>query len=172
MINLTPRERRLALIASVALAAGLIYARALKPAAQRLDTLNRVIPQKQQILHDMSRKTTQLAHLQSRIDRLRPALDSRRADSSLLARLSEQIKQDNLTDNERSIKQDTRPLDDTYAQTVVTIELEKIPLRRLIHFLEKAKADNPSSHLVSLNITNTPPLLDAAIQFATLHSSP
>ena len=173
MIKLTPREHRLALIAAAVLAGCLITSRALKPAAQRLETLKRVIPQNQQILQDMSQKSTQLARLQTQIDRLSLTLDTREEHDSLLARISEQIKEDNLTDNELSIKQDTRPLDAAYAQTVVTIELEKINLQQLVNFLEKAKSKNPTANLMSLNITNTPPLLlNTTIQFNTLHQIP
>ena len=169
MIKLTPRERRLALIAAAILAGSLITTTALKPATQRLETLSRVIPQNQQILDDMSQKSIRLAHLQTQIDQLSLTLDTHDENTSLLARLAQQIKDDHLTDHERSIKQHTRPLDAAYAQTIVTIELENITLRQLVNFLEKSKSKNPTANLMSLIITNTPPHLNTTIQFTTLH---
>jgi Tfp pilus assembly protein PilO len=167
MMRLTPRERIL-LVASVAfLAVWAAFALAVRPAMTRIETLERIIPQKQSELATLRAKSEQYAILRSNLDDVRAKLTSQEAAFELLPFLESLIGRCGLTQNMVKMKPHTVPLGSDYRETIVEIKLENLALAQLVNFLSKVKSATALVRTRTLHIKKSPTktdLLDCTIE--------
>ena len=125
MRPLTRKERRLALAAGTILLITFIYNSLISPALQRIETLQRVSPEKQQQWIDITQTAYQVEQCQKQLDDLRQTLDDQPSDFSPKAWLENMVRQSNLSEQQTTLTHRQRPLDDHYTQTTLTLELKQ-----------------------------------------------
>ncbi|MBN1844713.1 MAG: type II secretion system protein M [Sedimentisphaerales bacterium] len=140
-MRLTRREKRL-LAASVLVAAvWLSYAAWLRPARQRLETLDRVIPQKQQALLELTSLTQEYVHLQQQAAQARIKRQSAPEDFTLLGYLEAVARQCQVYPVSMEAQQ-PGPQEDS-SETVVIMEFEEIAMDQLVGFLARVRSEAP-----------------------------
>jgi len=173
-MQLTYRERwmTVGLIAFLALWA--LYALGVRPAAERLETLKRVIPEKRQVLDELRAKSAQYLAMQAQLDgfKQRALLESK--DFEPLRFLESTVNQMSLAKQLSSMKQEVLQLDSSYCEVIVEIKLETITLKQLIELLLKVRTSSYPLRIRSLYTkknTANPELLDTLIQISALKIS-
>ncbi|KPK76930.1 MAG: hypothetical protein AMJ79_04995 [Phycisphaerae bacterium SM23_30] len=170
-MHLTRREKRLALALIIFAGASCLYALWIKPASARLDTLQRVIPEKTALRDQLRDKSRQLITLRNRLNRFQQRLADQPDDFDLLPLLESIAQQRGLTENIKAMVSDTIPLDQTYSEMLVTIELYEITLPQLVDFLDRISAAKTLARVKNLNIKNipsAPDMLDVTLVVSNL----
>jgi type II secretory pathway component PulM len=157
MIQITPRERLLALGLAVAVGAWSLYGLALRPAAQRICTLQRVIPEQQTQLHDLQAKSTQYTELRQELEQARSKLAAQEPDFQIMPFLESMIDRHHLTQHVSTMSPAaTAQSQADYGQTVVTMDLHDLSLKELIDFLSAVETTNALVRVASLHIHKDP----------------
>ncbi|MFQ6035216.1 MAG: type II secretion system protein GspM [Sedimentisphaerales bacterium] len=171
MIRLTRREKLLIIVSAVFIAVWAIYAFVVKPAVARMETLERIIPQKQRELVMLRTKCDEYALLRSSLDDLRAKVASQKEGFKLLPFLESLIHRCDLAENVVMMKPHTVPLESNYRETIVEIKLENLTLSQLVDFLGKVESSKVLIKTRTLhikrNLTNQD-LLDSALE---IHSA-
>ena len=171
MMQLTHRERWLAIGLAVFITSWGLFAFGINPAIERIETLNRIIPEKQTMLEELRKKSEQYLALRTGLDGLKKETASEEKVFEPLPFLESTIKEAGLAKKTVSIKQDVLQLDSSYSEVIVEVKLEDITLKQIVEFLLKIKSSNHSLRIKSLyarkNVAN-PNLLDTAIQISVL----
>ncbi len=171
MIRLTRREKLLIIVSAVFIAVWAIYAFAVKPAVARMETLERIIPQKQRELAMLRAKCEEYALLRSSLDDLRAKVASQKDGFELLPYLESLIHHCGLAENVVMMKPHTVPLESNYRETIVEIKLENLTLSQLVDFLGKVESSKVLVETRTLhikrNLTNQD-LLDSVLE---IHSA-
>jgi len=165
MIQVTTRERLLSIGLIVVLAAWASYALAVKPARDRIRTLQRIIPEKQAQLRQLQTQSAEYAALRSALARRQTEMTSSGFDFQLLPFLENLVEQHKLTKHVVTMEPDARPLQPGYAETVA-IELRDISLKQLIDFLSAVQTSESTIRVGSLHIRKNPnneALLDSTV---------
>lgn len=170
-MRLTRRERWLAVSMAVLIAAWLLFTVAIRPAIERMETLNRVIPEKQRTLQELRTKSARYLVLRAGLDNLQRQADAGEKEFELLAFLESITNDLHLAEKVTMMKQQVVQLDSDYSETIVEVKLENITLKQLVEFLLTTKSSNQFLCVRSLytrkNVAN-PNLLDAVTQISTL----
>jgi len=172
MVQLTHRQRWFIVALTVLVSAWALFVLGIRPAGERIHTLNRVIPQKQKTLEQLRTKTAHYLTLQARLSNLKrqeAALDQKGFE--LPAFLESITTQLHLAEKVAAMKQELLQPDSDYCETVVEVKLENITLKQLVDFLLKIKSSNRFLRIKSLYTkknTSNPDLLDTAIQVSAL----
>lgn len=170
-MRLTNRERWLAgglaaLIATVAFTAfGVV------PAAERINTLNRVLPEKQKMLRDISAKSEEYLALRARLDNLEKQDNPDGKEFELPAFLESMTNELGMAKNVAQMKKQMLQLDTERAEVIVEVKLENIMLKQLVGLLLKTKSSGRFLQVKNLYIEKSktdPNLLDAVIQISTV----
>jgi len=151
MIRLTQREKLLAAALATIIAAWSLFTIAVKPVIARIETLRRVIPEKQNELEKLRARSKEYIFLRDSLAELRAKVDSQQKTFELLPFLESLIGECGLElpflesligecgleKNAALGKQQGLPLDSNYYETIVEIKLENLTLRQLVDFLRK-----------------------------------
>jgi Tfp pilus assembly protein PilO len=156
MIQVTKRERRLALGLMVALALWAGYALAVRPARERIRTLERIVPEKQAQLQDLAAKSAQYTALRDEFAQARAQMAAQQPDFQLLPFLESLIDRHKLTGHLVTMNPDTLQPQPDYAETVVTIELHEISLKELVDFLSDVESSASLARIGTLHIRKDP----------------
>lgn len=174
MIRLTHRERWLAVGLLFFIAAWALFAFSIRPATERIKTLNRIIPEKQRELDELRAKNAQYLALRAKLDDIKRKVASEKGGFELLTFLESITKKSDFAGKVATMKQETHQLDSNYHEISVETKLENLTLEQLIEFLLKIKSSEHflwiKSFYTRKNATN-PNLLDTVIQISTLKPS-
>jgi type II secretory pathway component PulM len=167
MINLTRREKLLALALAVFTGALMLFAFVIKPAVERSKTLRRVISEKQDQLHKIQAKSSEYMFLRDNLDTLRTKAASQDQELELLPVLESLIREYGLAKNVATMKQQVLPISPSHSETIVEVRLESLTLRQLVDFLRTVESANVLARIKSLyikkNLTNAN-LLDSVVE--------
>jgi len=174
MIQITRRERLLAIGAAAVIAVWAVNALALKPARERIRTLQRVLPEKQAQLRDLQAKSAAYRALQRRFQQLQTKLASQSANFELLPFLEKMIDQHRLTRHATMQPETTQPRPD-YTQVVVSVEVREVSLEQLVDFLVAVESSEAVVQIGSLHIQKNPVnemLVDSTVGIYSPQRSP
>ena len=167
MIRLTRREKLLAGGLVILTAAWSIFTAGVKPALARIETLNRVISQKQQELENLRARSKEYIFLRNSFDNLRTKVASQQKTFELLPFLESLIEECGLAKNVSTMKQQVLPIDSNYSETIVEVRLESLSLDCLVNFLLRIESSHVLARTKSLyikrNATNKD-LLDSVVE--------
>jgi type II secretory pathway component PulM len=156
MFQITPRERLLSIGLTVAVGAWALYALAVKPASDRIRTLQRIIPEKQAELRDLQAKSAQYTALQNQSVQLRTKMGSQQSDFQVLPFLESVIERHELAKHVVTMERDTVQPQPDFSEVVVTIELHDVSLKQLIDFLSDIETPEAIVRIRSLHIRKDP----------------
>jgi type II secretory pathway component PulM len=166
MIQVTRRERLLAIGLTAAIAVWAVYGLAVKPTRDRIRTLERIIPEKQVELRELQASSAEYMALQNEFRTLREKMASQESDFQLLPFLEGMIERCKLAGNIVTMQQDMVRPQPNYSEVVVTIELQDISLRQLVDFLAAVENSETLIQVGSLHIRKDPTnelLLDSTV---------
>ena len=155
MIQVTSRERLLSIGLVVVLAAWALYALAVKPARDRIRTLQRIVPEKQAQLRQLQTQSAQYTALRDELAQRQTKTASPGADFQLLSFLESLVERHKLVKNVVTMELDTRQLQPGSAEAA-TIELRDVSLKQLIDFLSAVQISEPAVQVGSLYIRKNP----------------
>lgn len=170
-MRLTRREYWLAAGLVAFIAAWAFYAIGVGPALERIETLNRVIPEMQNDLDKLRTKAGEYTTLNDAIEDLRTKIASQEETFELLPYAESLVQECGLTKNLVTMKQQTSQLETNYHETVVEIEMENLTLRQVFDFLQKIQSSKVLARTKTLyikkNLKNAD-LLDSVIEIRNL----
>ena len=155
-MRLMRRQKRLFLALAIFAGAWCLYALWIKPTSARLDTLQRVIPEKTVVLEQLQSKSRRLLNLQDSLNRIQQRLADQPDDFDLLSFLEILTEKCRLSDHLQNMTRQIQPLDQSYSETLVTIELREITLGQLLDFLDRVPSAQILARVKSLNFENNP----------------
>ena len=161
MIQVTSRERLLSIGLIVVLATWGAYTLAVRPACDRIRTLQRIIPEKQAQLRQLQTQSAEYTALRNEFARQKTEMTSPGPDFQLLSFLETLVERHKLRKHVVTMEQDTRQSTET-----VAIELHDISLRQLIDFLVAVQTSESAVRVGSLHIRKNPnneALLDSTV---------
>ena len=171
MIRLTRREKMLAGGLVVFAAVWSAFAVGVKPALARIETLNRVIFQKQQELEKVCTKSKEYIYLRDSLDNLRTKIASQQTTFELLPFLESLIEECGLSENVSSMKQHVLEIDSNYSETIVEVRLENLSLRNLVDFLCKVETSQVPARTKSLYIKKNATNKDRLDSVVEIHNA-
>ncbi len=175
MIRLTRREKLLAGGLVIFIAAWSLFTAGVKPALTRIETLNRVISEKQHELEKVRAISKEYIFLSNSFDSLHTKVASQHETFELLPFLESLIAECGLAKNLETMKRDVLQIDSNYSETIVEVRLESLSLDKLVDFLRKIESSQVQARTKSLyikrNMTNKN-LLDSVIEIRNAKLSP
>lgn len=156
MMQINKRERRLALGLMIAVAVWAGYALAVRPAQDRIRTLERIVPERQAQFLELQSKIAQYTALRSEFAQARTQMAAQEPDFQLLPFLESLIDRHKLTGHLVTMNPDTLQSQPDYAQTVVTIELHEVSLKELVDFLSDVETSASLARIGTLHIRKDP----------------
>ena len=165
MIQVTSRERLLSIGLIVVLAAWGLCALAVRPARDRIRTLQRIIPEKQAQLRQLQTQSAEYTALRSALARRQTEMTSPGSDFQLLPFLENLVERHKLSKQVVTMEPDTRQPQPGHAEAV-TIELRDISLKQLVDFLSAVQTSESAVRVGSLHIRKNPTneaLLDSTV---------
>ena len=168
MMRLMQRERLLVIAVVVSVALWMLFRLGVKPALARIETLNRVIPEKQHELTQLRTKNKEYISLHDSLSDLRKHVASQDQAVELLPFLESLVRQCGLSENTVAMGQNVLPLDQDYQEAIVEIRLQNVTLKQLVNFLSKIEGSSrvlakTRSLYIKRNPTNAH-LLDSVIE--------
>ena len=173
-MRLTRREYGLAAGAVVITAAWALYALGLSPTLERIETLKRVIPEKQSELDRLRVKAGEYESLREDLDDLHSKIASQEKTFELLPFAESLVEQSGLTQNVKTMNQVAAQSDTDVKETVVEIEMENVTLLQLCDFIGKFQSPNILVRIKRFTIKKSPTnpdLLDSQIEVRNLKSN-
>jgi len=174
-MRLTRREYGLAAGVAVLTAAWAFFALGVTPVLERMETLKRVIPEKQNELGRLRVKAGAYESLREDLDDLRTKIASQEKTFDLLPFLESLVEQCGLTQNVKTMNQVAAQSETDVQEIIVEIEIENVTLRQLCEFIEKFQSPDIFASIqrftIKKNPTN-PDLLDSQIEVRNLKSNP
>jgi len=168
MRPLIRKERQLAIAAISIFVIAMTYNSLVAPALERMDTLHRVIPEKQQELIEVTQTAHQITHLQNQLDGLNKTLTNQPSNRSAQSSLTKLIQESNLTDHQKNLTQRQHPIDNRYTETTLNLQLQGITLKQLVNLLDRCQNQSPRLTLQNLNLTHTNTSLNVTLTFSHL----
>jgi len=166
------REKQMLIGALVILALFVGFRLIVKPAADRLGTLGRVVPEKEAELALLRSKSQEYLTLEKELGDMREGIAGRRSDFRLLSFLEAIERECGLTRNVASMKPDTiASPEDTYVETRIEVKLENVSLRQITDFLLRIETSEAPIGVNALRIrtaAKSATLLDATVHLASL----
>lgn len=169
MIHVTPRERLLSIGLIVVLAAWASYALAVKPACERIGTLQRLIPEKQAQLRQLQALSARYTRLRNERARQQTEAATPGPDLRLLPFLETLVERHKLTGH--VVTMESEP---AQGAETVAIEMRDISLRQLVDFLIAVQTSESAVRVGSLHIRKNPnneALLDSTVSISSLRLS-
>ncbi len=156
MMQTTSRERILAALLTVLLAVWASYSLALKPARERIQTLQRILPEKQAQLRDLQAKSVEYAALKRAFDQQHADVASQDPNFQLLPFLEAMIERHKLAKQATMGGRDPLQPQPDYGEAVVTIELHNVSLQQIVDFLLEVDTSKSVVYVGSLHIRKAP----------------
>ena len=148
-----------------------IFSFGVSPALERIETLNRVIPEKLSELELLRAKAAEFVALRGSIEGLRAKIASQEQTFELLPFVDSLVQECGLAQNVVTMKPQTSQFGSNYRETVVEIKMEGLTLRQLFDFLLKLQSSkvlaNTKRLYIEKNLTNTD-LLDSTVEIRNL----
>ena len=167
MMRLTYREIRLITGLAIFVAAWALFVFGIRPALERIETLNRVIPEKQNELEQLNKKAGEYITLYESLKDLHAKIDLQEKTFELLPFIESLVQECGLTKNVVTMKQMVSQLETKYYETIVEIKMENLTLRQLVEFLWKIRSSEVLARTERLyikkNLKNTN-LLDSIVE--------
>jgi hypothetical protein len=170
-MRLTYREKKLAFIAIAVSVILSLYVLAVKPAWQRIDTLNRIIPEKRDILEKLTATSNQYLTITNKLDKMRENIASQEPGFTLMPFLENLISQQQLETSPMS--QQVYPVGEKYTETVVTADFESISLPQMVSLLQQIKTAPAPLTIKNITIGPKTPgdnMLSSKLQISHLDS--
>jgi type II secretory pathway component PulM len=170
-MRLTYREKKLTFIAIAVSVILSLYVLAVKPTRQHIDTLNRVIPEKRDILAKLTEKAGQYRTLTNKLDTMHKNIASQEPGFAVMPFLESLIARQQLETSPMS--QQVYPVGDQYTETTVTADFDSISLPQLVSFLQQIKAAPAPLTIKNITIGQRAPgdnLLRSKLQISHLNS--
>ena len=170
-MRLMQREKLLVIAVVVSAVLWMLFRLGVKPALARIETLNRVIPEKQHELTQLRTKSKEYISLHESLNDLRKHMASQDQAVELLPFLESLMQECGLSENAAAMDRNVLQLDQDYQETIVEIRLENVTLTQLVDFLSKIE---DSSHVLaktkSLHIRRNPTNTDLLGSVIEIHS--
>ena len=167
MIRLTRSEKLLVVALLVFVVVWVLFAYAVEPAIERVETLTRVISDKKVELRKLRARSSEYVFLRDSLDNLRAKVASQQEGFELLPFLESLIRESGLTKKVATMKQHVLQLGPSHCETIVEIKMENLTLRQLIEFLWEVESSKVLARIKNLyikkNQTNTN-LLDSVVE--------
>ncbi len=159
-MRLTHRERWLITVIAIIVSVCASYVFGLRPALERIETLNRVIPENERNLAELKVKSKQYLALLTPLENARStkaggqtsANSVESKDFELVTFLESSCTSCGLAKKVVTMKQEVIPVDSKYSETVAEIQLENITLQQLVELLLKTESSNRLLWVKSLYI--------------------
>jgi type II secretory pathway component PulM len=167
MIVLTKRERFLALGLAAAISASALYAVVIRPTYHRIQTLDRIIPEKQSELHALEAKSVEYTALCKGFEDFRAKAAAQDPNFQLLPYLETLLDKYGLAKNVVTMGPNALQLQPDYSETVVKIELDGVAIKPLVGFLKEIETSKACAQIGSLHIRKNPTdnaLVDSTIE--------
>jgi type II secretory pathway component PulM len=167
-MRLMQREKLLLITVVTAAVLWMVFRLGIKPALARIQTLNRVIPERQRELTELRAKSKRYISLHDSLSDLRKHVASQDQTLELLPFLESLTQECGLTQNATAMDRNVLQLDQDYQETIVEIRLQNVTLRQLVDFLSEIEgsslvlAKTKTLH-IQRNRTNTD-MLDSVIE--------
>jgi len=170
-MRLTQREKLLAAGMIIFAAGWTLYTFVVRPATERIATLNRVIPEKQAQLQQLRTKSREYITLRNKVAELRAQIGS--SGSGELGRLETLINRSGLEDKVVQIRRriagpDIAPAGKVgWREAIVEIKLAGITLAQLVNLLEQIETSQAPATVQTLYIrknTANAELLDSVVE--------
>ncbi len=161
MIQLTKREQRLAIGVTAVAALWAVYGLAIEPVRDRIETLKRTIPEKENELREVQAKSSEYTQLRQGLEEVQVRMARQDPNFELLSFAESLLEEQGLA---------TKANMDGSLETVVQITLENIALRQLVNFLKAIEASDVVAQVGSLHIhrdTVDKMLLDSVVEIYT-----
>ncbi|MFC1761586.1 type II secretion system protein GspM [Planctomycetota bacterium] len=153
MLQLTSRERWIAIVSTSVLLLLAGYGWLIKPTLARTQRLYQVIPEKRQTLARLQAQHAKVEVLNSRMTTLQQQLQKSGRKTALLSQLETTVDQHGLKENLTSMTPEPPIMEGNYSVTLVEIRFEDVSFRRLLTFLREVKADMEAIRIGLLHIT-------------------
>ncbi len=150
MKRLTSREKTLAVFLAVCLVLIGVYALLIEPARARIETLERVIPERREDLARLKQLSDKVQRL-SDVHREAQSLILPEKNTVLISDLEKLLTAEELMEK-ASMKQQNRPLSDAVHETAISIEMKAVTLNELLGFLDKTSRLNSPLILKELTL--------------------
>jgi len=167
MIRLTQREKLLVAALVIFVGASALFTFAVKPAIERIETLNRIVPEKQEELLKLRARSNEYILLRDNLDNLRTKMASQEKGFELLPFLESLIRELGLAKKVATMKQRVSELGPSYYETIVEIRLENLTFRQLVDFLWKVESSKVLAKIKTIYIKKNPAdtdLLDSVVE--------
>ncbi len=171
MMRLTQRETLLAVGVGVLAVIWATYSLGISPALERIETLNREIPQEESELEQIRVKTAEYVVLRDGMEKMRTRIASQDETFELSSFVESLVNECGLSQNLGAMKPQTAPLGLDYSETVVGIEMKSVTLRQLLDFLVKLESSDVLINTKRLSIRKDPTdanLLDSELDISNL----
>jgi type II secretory pathway component PulM len=168
-MNLTPRERKVLLLAGCALVAILVYL-AVDSTLQRYRDLDRDIAMQTEEMIKVSRLREQYVQTHSQLETIQAKLAGQKNSFSLLSFIEDLAKKENIREKIGSVKPKTLPLNDQYDEHMLELQVDAITLAQLVDFIYQIEHSGPVLKVKRLRIKsqyNDRNLLNVTMQVAT-----
>ena len=175
MMTLTNREKTSIAAAAIAMAALAGWQIALKPALERIRTLERVCTQKTQSLHKLQAIAGDCAELTSEIARLRASLATEAAGRGLMGTVEMLVDESGLRGNVTSMKPAPSAPNPILTEHAVDVRLEGISLQQAVELLSRIERASDPLAVTAFDLRHSArhaPLLDANIRIAAFSTGP
>ena len=164
------KQRSLIIALAALAAAASVYAFILKPAIERLDTLNRVLPEKYALLHQLQAKSTQYLALRTQLAGIEKQTAGQK-DSEPLAALQSITDRLGIARSVAYMRKDLARLDSQRCEVIAELRLENITLKNIIDLMLEIKSAPcpmlPKSLYIEKSKAN-PNLLHIILQVSTI----
>lgn len=165
MIQMNPREKKLAIGLAVGVGVWAVWTFAVKPMQERIQTLERILPEKQTQVQALQETGREYIALDNKFKDLRTRLSSQDPAFQLPTFLETMIDRHKLAGHATTTVGAVQPQPD-YSESVVTIEMQDVTLKQLLDFLAAVQTPKAVVQIGSLHIRKDPTndaLLDSTI---------
>jgi len=159
MIQLTRREQRLTIGAVAVVAVWAVYGLAIAPVRDRIQTLKRIIPEKESELREVQATSAEYLGLRQGLRDVQSRMAQQDPNFELLSFAESMVEQHGLTTHATNM--------DGYLGTVVEITLEDIALKQLVDFLRAVENSDVVAQVGTLHVqkdAQNEMLLDSLVQ--------
>ena len=173
-MRLTSREHWLGAFLAIFVMLWALFALGVRPALERIETLSRVIPEKQSELERLRTEVAEYVALHDGLRGLRSKIASQEETFELLPFVDSLVQECGLTQHVVTMKPQTSQFGSSYRETVVEIKMESLTLRQLLDFLLKLESSkflaNTKRLYIEKNLTDAS-LLDSQVEISNLKLS-
>ena len=170
-MRLTYREHVLIAGVVVLIAGWAFFAYGIRPALERIETLKRVIPEKQSELERLRLDAREYVALCEQMEGLHAKIASQEKTFELLPFIESLVQECGLAQNVLTIEPIASQPEGDYHEIVVEVEIENVTLRQLYDFLWKVRSSKVVTSAkriyIKKNLTN-PDRLDSQVEIRNL----